>query len=147
MICRFISFLDWHRINSNFLYQLIGVIVSDILTHLPVDKMAAISQTIFSDSFSWMNSLYFDQNFPEVFSSGSNWHLPSIGVNNGLAPNRQQAIIWTNDDQIHWRINCGIRGKWVNTCPSLPWSLWTTLTHCGLVMPYGIVEFSHPWFS
>ena len=25
------------------------------LTHLPLDKMAAISQTIFSDAFSWMN--------------------------------------------------------------------------------------------
>ena len=24
------------------------------LTHLPLDKMAAVSQTIFSDAFSWM---------------------------------------------------------------------------------------------
>ena len=24
--------------------------------------------------------------------------------NNGLAPNRRQAIIWTNADLIHWRI-------------------------------------------
>ena len=28
----------------------------------------------------------------------SNWQYPSIGLDNGLAPNRRQAIIWTNDD-------------------------------------------------
>ena len=38
------------------------------LTHLSLDKMAAISQTIFSDAFSWMTTLYFDQNFTEVCS-------------------------------------------------------------------------------
>ena len=31
-----------------------------ILTLLPQDKMATISQTIFSDAFSWMKVLYFD---------------------------------------------------------------------------------------
>ena len=25
-------------------------------------------------------------------------------LDNGLAPNRRQAIIWTNGDLIHWRI-------------------------------------------
>ena len=29
------------------------------LTHLPLDKMAAISQTIFSDAFSWMKKFIF----------------------------------------------------------------------------------------
>ena len=33
-----------------------------------LDKMAAISQTVFSDAFSWMKSLYFDKNFNEVCS-------------------------------------------------------------------------------
>ena len=33
------------------------------LTHLPVDKVAAISQTIFSDAFSWMKSFVFWLNF------------------------------------------------------------------------------------
>ena len=27
-----------------------------------------------------------------------------IGLDNGLAPNSLQAIIWTNADPIHWRI-------------------------------------------
>ena len=34
---------------------------------------------------------------------------PSIGLDNGLAPNRRQAIIWTNDNPIHWRI-CAAQG-------------------------------------
>ena len=28
----------------------------------------------------------------------------SIGLNDGLAPDRRQAIIWNNVDSIHWRI-------------------------------------------
>ena len=28
----------------------------------------------------------------------------SISLDNGLAPNRRQAIIWTNADPIRWRI-------------------------------------------
>ena len=38
------------------------------LTHLPLNKMAAISQTTFSNAFSWMKILYFDSNFTEVCS-------------------------------------------------------------------------------
>ena len=29
-------------------------------------------------------------------------NIPRIGLDNGLAPNRQQTIIWTNADLIHW---------------------------------------------
>ena len=32
-----------------------------------------------------------------------NWQL-SIGLDNGLAPNRRQAIIWTNADLMPWRV-------------------------------------------
>ena len=35
---------------------------------IPLDKMAAISQTIFSDAFSWLKVLCFDSNFTEVCS-------------------------------------------------------------------------------
>ena len=31
-----------------------------------------------------------------------------IGSDNGLAPNRRQAIIWTNDDLVHWRIHASL---------------------------------------
>ena len=29
---------------------------------------------------------------------GSNWQYGNTGSNNGLAPTKPQAIIWTNDD-------------------------------------------------
>ena len=32
-----------------------------------------------------------------MFPIGCNWQYGSIGSDNGLAPNRRQAIIWTND--------------------------------------------------
>ena len=35
----------------------------------------------------------------------SNWQQPSTGSDIVLAPNRQQTIIWTNADLIHWRIH------------------------------------------
>ena len=38
--------------------------------------------------------------FTEVYSQGSNQQYSSIGSDNGLAPARRQAIIWTNDVQI-----------------------------------------------
>ena len=63
------------------------------LTDIPLDKMAAISQTICLDAFSWMN---------EVCSWGPNRQLTSISLDNGLAPIRQQAIIWANADSIHY---------------------------------------------
>ena len=43
--------------------------------------------------------------FTEVYSSGTSgsaWQLVSIGLGNGLTPNRWQAITWSNDDPIHW---------------------------------------------
>ena len=35
---------------------------------------------------------------------------PSIGLDNGLVPNRQQAIIWPNAALIHWRIYAALGG-------------------------------------
>ena len=72
--------------------------------------MAAISQTIPSDAFSWMKILYFDYNFTEVYSKGSSWKYINIGSDNGLVPNRRQAIIWTNANPIHWLIYAALGG-------------------------------------
>ena len=44
-----------------------------------------------------MKIVVFDENFIEICSQGSNSQYFSIGSDNGLAPTRQQAIIWTND--------------------------------------------------
>ena len=89
------------------------------LTHLPPDKMTAISQTIFSCAFSWMKSFVLRLKF--------HWHLflrvqliiTSIGSDNGLAPDRWHDIIWTNAYQIHWRIYAALGGEWVKTVNTL----------------------------
>ena len=65
--------------------------------------MAAISQAIF------------DQNFSEIYCLWSNWQQPRTGLDNGLATNRRQAIIWTNADPIHWRIYAAPGGRWVKS--------------------------------
>ena len=44
--------------------------------------------------------------FPRV-----RWTKSSIGSGNGLAPNRRQAITWTNDSQVLWRIYAALGGK------------------------------------
>ena len=36
---------------------------------------------------------------------------PNIGLDNGLAPNRRQATIWTNADLIHWCIYAALGGR------------------------------------
>ena len=72
--------------------------------------MAAISKTIFSDAFSWMKSFVVCLNFTGVCSEGIDWQKPTIGLDNGLAPNRRHAIIWTNGDPIQWRIYAVVGG-------------------------------------
>ena len=67
------------------------------LTHRGRLKMAAISHTIFSNAFSWMEIVNSEINFTEVCSLGSNQQYSSIGSYTGLAPFRRQVIIWTND--------------------------------------------------
>ena len=41
-------------------------------------------------------------------SFGSNLQYVIIGSDNGLAPNRRQAIIWTNDGLVYWRIYASV---------------------------------------
>ena len=45
-------------------------------------------------------------------SLGFNWKHSSIGSNNGLAPNRRQAIIWANVDMMYWRIYASLCLRW-----------------------------------
>ena len=40
----------------------------------------------------------------QICSLGSNWQFASIGSDKGLAPNRQQAIILSNDGPVHQHI-------------------------------------------
>ena len=57
--------------------------------------MATVSEAIFSDAFSWM--------FCILMKISLNF-VPTAPIDNGLAPNRRQVIIWTNADPIHWRV-------------------------------------------
>ena len=43
-----------------------------------------------------------------VPQSPINREYPSIGSCNGLAPIRRQAIVWTNDDLVYWRIHASL---------------------------------------
>ena len=52
-----------------------------------------------------------DWNFIEFCSQVSNWQQDSISADNGLAPNRQQAIISTNDGIANYRIYASICGR------------------------------------
>ena len=60
--------------------------------------------------------LYFDKNFTEICSKGFNWQQTSTGLDNGLAPNRRQAIIWTNADPINWCIYAALGGDELTSC-------------------------------
>ena len=60
--------------------------------------------------------LYFDSNFNEICSQGSNEQYASISSDNGLAPNSRQAIIWTSDGLVYcYSIHVpGWLQKWLN---------------------------------
>ena len=45
----------------------------------------------------------FKQNFTEVWSLVFKWQYESINSDDGLAPNRRQAIMWNNVDMLYWR--------------------------------------------
>ena len=57
-----------------------------------------------------MKSLVFWLKFHWKCPYEFNWEYPYIGLDNGLAPNRWQAIIWTNTDLIHWHIYAALAG-------------------------------------
>ena len=76
----------------------------------PVQHGRQLTDDIFRLHFHEWKVLNFDQNFTEVCSWWSNWQYPSIDLDNGLAPNRRQAIIWTNADPIQWRIYAALGG-------------------------------------
>ena len=65
--------------------------------------MAAISQTIFSNAFLEKFCILIKISLKFVPNGPIDNYLALV-LENGLAPNMRQAIIWTNADQSHWRI-------------------------------------------
>ena len=62
--------------------------------------MVPILQATFSNAFSWTKILVFWFEFHwSLFPMAQ---LTSLGSNNGLVPKGWQAIIWTNDDLVHY---------------------------------------------
>ena len=49
----------WGQIGMQEMTDIGKDYIGKCLTHLPLNKMAAFSQTIFSDVFSWMKSFVF----------------------------------------------------------------------------------------
>ena len=86
----------------------IGSEYSETLTHPPLDKMAAISQTIFSDAFSWMKSLLFWSKFHWSLFLIVQWTLTQHWAYS--APSHYLNQCWP-DSLMHI---CGTRGRWVN---------------------------------
>ena len=72
-----------------------------VITQPPLEKMTAVSQTMFSDAFSWSESFLFWLKFPRGSFLRVQLIITNIGLDNGLAPNRRRAIIWTNAGPIH----------------------------------------------
>ena len=73
-------------------------------------KWPQIRRRYFQMHFIEWKVLKFDYNFTEVCSTGFNEQYPSIGLDNGLAPNMRQAIMWSNAHPIHWRIHAALEG-------------------------------------
>ena len=46
--------------------------------------------------------MWYHSNFTEFCSGESKWQCVKIGLGNGLAPSRRQAMVWTNVDPVHW---------------------------------------------
>ena len=106
------------------------VSASEGLAHPPWTKWLPFHRHPFQMQFRQWKFFHFDSNVTEVCSWGSNWQKVSIGSGNGLAPNRWQAITWTNVDSVHPRIDVALGGD--------------ELVHWGLVI--FLSKKSHHWF-
>ena len=111
LICQWLCFTKniFHTIRVHIFprHCLLWLIVSILhlimaLTHLPLDKMAAISaDDIFKCIFLNENDGFRIRISLKCISSSSVNKKTSIGSGNGLALNRRQAITWNNDDPLH----------------------------------------------
>ena len=97
------TYLDFFKVTECSIAEL-STILYIHLTHCGRDKMAAISHTTFSNAFSWMKTYEFQLKFHWSLFPRVHLTYSIIGSDNSLAPNRRQAIIWTNDGLCFWCI-------------------------------------------
>ena len=96
------SSLAWTVINRELLQTL--RLNTMILTHWGRHKMADISQMVFSNAFSRMKMLKFRLRFHWNMLPRAQLKYISSGSDDASVPVRWQAIIWTNDCLVLWRI-------------------------------------------
>ena len=82
--------------------------------------MAAILQITFSDAFSWMKSFLLWLQIHLCLFLRFQLTKNSVSLDNGLAPNRWQAIIWTNPVPIHCRIYAALGGDELSSMQYMP---------------------------
>ena len=82
------------------------------LTHRGRDKMATIFQMTFQVHFPEWKCINFHKDFTKVYSQWSNQQYSSISSDNGLAPTRRQAIIWSNDGLSYRCIYAKAKRQW-----------------------------------
>ena len=92
------------RISPDYRWYLVAF--CGTLTHYCQDKMSSSLRTGFriQRHFLEWKLLYFDWYLIEIFSQWFSCQYSSIGSSNGSVPNMRQAIIWTNDGLVYWRI-------------------------------------------
>ena len=90
----------------------------------PWTKWPPFHRQHFQMHFHEWKFLYFDSNFTEVCSQGVNRQKVSVGSGNGLAPNRRQAIIWTNADPGLWRKYAALGGDMLSAALSFLLCVW-----------------------
>ena len=100
--------LTFALVDVGFLISICKILIIPdwrLLTHLPTGKHGVkITDDNNSVQFRLWKLVTFDNCFIEVCSLGCDWWEVIIGLDNCLASNRRQAIIWNNDDIIYWRI-------------------------------------------
>ena len=93
---------SWVHIPCNdivILARMCVVIIAVVNTLRPRHNCHHVADNIF------VNEIYYVQfKFFENSSEEFTWRWVSIGLYNGLVPNRRQVIIWNNDDLVYWRI-------------------------------------------
>ena len=93
-----ISVCLWNRLSTFILKHFLQKLKNPL-----VDKRTIYGRTLCRPLDSWV--AFGDR--ATVFQHhclGSNRQYVNIGSDNGLAPSRQQTIIWTNADPVHWCI-------------------------------------------
>ena len=101
---------------------------------------------IFSAAFLWMKSFVFWLKFHWSLFLPVPLTITSTGLDNGLAPNRRQAIIWANADPIHWRIYAALGGDELKKDWLLKGNRPTWLTHGGVIRFYWPVTGTSHWW-